>query len=464
LTPEAAIARSLDTSGRAVLFAGTTVVISLYGMFAMNLSLFRALAVAASFGVLMTMLASLTLLPAILGFVGKSIDRFGLPHRAQTGEGQAQASFWYRWSRIIQHHPWPALVGGLAVLLVLAAPLLSIRFGFADAGNRKTSDTSRRAYDLLSEGFGPGFNSPFLVVIDAPSGKIDAAATQRLSQQIAATPGVQSVTPLIPNQAGDAAIMQVYPTTSPQDQATTDLVKKLRNEVVPQAVDGSNTVVKIGGNTPGALDFSKFTLGHLPVVMGGVLFLSFLLLMCVFRSLVVPLKAVLMNLLSIAAAYGVLVAVFQWGWGKSIIGISKEGPIEAWVPIMLYAIVFGLSMDYEVFLLSRIREEYDRTRNNGLAVADGLAITARVITAAAAIMVCVFLSFVLGDERGIKLFGLGLAVAVFIDATVVRMVLVPAAMELLGDANWWLPDWLGRILPMIHVDAAQDNEPVPARG
>ena len=463
MAPEAAVARSLDTSGRAVLFAGTTVVISLYGMFAMDLSLFRALAVAASFGVLMTMLASLTLLPALLGFVGRNLDKFGLPHRSSEETTSAPSSFWYRWSRLIQKYPWPALIGGLVILLALASPLLAIRLGFGDAGNRKTSDTTRRAYDLLSQGFGPGFNGPMLVVAYAPDGKLDQNVTQRVAQRLGQTPGVGSVSPPIPNQAGDAAILQVFPTTSPQDEKTTDLVRHLRNDVVPHAVDGSSMVVKIGGNVPGALDFSTFTLDHLPIVMGGVLLLSFLLLMVVFRSVVVPLKAVIMNLISIGAAYGVIVAVFQWGWGKEIIGLSKAGPIEAWVPIMLYAIVFGLSMDYEVFLLSRIREEYDRTHNNGLAVADGLAITARVITAAAAIMVCVFLSFVLGDERGIKLFGLGLAVAVFIDATLVRMVLVPAAMELLGDANWWLPSWLNRVLPMIHVDTQErEREAVAA--
>ena len=501
--PNAAVQRALDTSGRAVLFAGTTVVISLYGMFAMDLALFRALAIAASVGVLFTMLAALTLLPAMLGFVGENVhspmltiwrslkwwqkvlasifppllvplvvliqaikERAFGKREATVETVSREGSIWYRWSRLIQKHPWPALIGGLVILLALASPLFSIRFGFGDAGNRKTTDTTRRAYDLLSEGFGPGFNGPLLVVAFAPNGKLDLNATQRVSQQISQTPGVKSVSPPIPNQAGDAAIIQVYPTTSPQDEDTTKLVKDLRNDVVPRAVDGSSTVVKIGGNVPGALDFSSFTLDHLPIVMGGVLLLSFLLLMAVFRSVVVPLKAVIMNLISIGAAYGVIVMVFQWGWGKSIIGLSKEGPIEAWVPIMLYAIVFGLSMDYEVFLLSRIREEYDRTRNNAMAVADGLAITARVITAAAAIMVCVFLSFVLGDERGIKLFGLGLAVAVFIDATLVRMVLVPAAMELLGDANWWLPSWLNRVLPNIHVDAVPERaerEPAGAR-
>jgi RND superfamily putative drug exporter len=340
--------------------------------------------------------------------------------------------------------------------------VFSIRFGFADAGNRSTKDTTRRAYDLLAQGFGPGFNGPLLLVgVARDNGKVDTTTLGKLQQEIKGTPGVAFVSDPFPNKAGDAAIMQVYPTTSPQDEATSKLVSRLRGQTVPGIVRGTNVDVKVSGLPAGAQDFADYTLERLPIVMGSVLLLSFLLLMAVFRSVVVPLKAVIMNLLSIGAAYGVVVMVFQWGWGKSLIGVSKEGPIEAWVPLMLYAITFGLSMDYEVFLLSRIREEYDRTHNNALAVADGLAATARVITAAAAIMVCVFLSFVLGDERGIKLFGLGLAVAVFIDATVVRMVLVPSAMELLGDLNWWIPRWLNRILPMIHVDT-EDLTPVPS--
>jgi RND superfamily putative drug exporter len=271
---------------------------------------------------------------------------------------------------------------------------------------------------------------------------------------------VAFATPPQANQAGNAAIIQLFPTTSPQDAETTDLVYRLRDDVVPRSMAGSSMAVKVGGSTPASLDFASYTFDRMPLVMGSVLVLSFLLLMTAFRSLIVPLKAVVMNLLSIGAAYGVLVAVFQWGWAKDIVGVGKEGPIEAWAPLMLYAIVFGLSMDYEVFLLSRIREEYDRTRNNSLAVADGLASTARVITAAAAVMVFVFLSFVLGDSRDLKLFGLGLAVAVFIDATIVRTVLVPAAMELLGDLNWWLPGWLSRALPVVHVDAVEESQAV----
>jgi RND superfamily putative drug exporter len=463
MSPEDAVARALDTAGRAVLFAGGTVVIAVLGLFAMNQAVMRAVAMAASFGVLMTMLSSLTLLPAVLGFVGRNIDRFALPTRSR--EERTAGSFWFRWSRVVQRHPVPALLAGLSVLLVLAIPVFSMRLGFADAGSRPTSDTTRRAYDLLSQGFGPGFNGPLLIAAETPGGASDMAALRRLSDQLNQTPGVAFASPPIPNQQGDAAILQVFPATSPQDKATNDLVTRIRQHVVPDATRGSTAIARVGGQTAGAMDFSSYTGDHLPLVMGVVLLLSFSLLTLVFRSLIVPLKAVVMNLLSIGSAYGILVAVFQWGWLKNVIGVSKEGPIDAWVPMMLFAIVFGLSMDYEVFLLSRVREEYDRNgHDNGLAVADGLAATARVITAAAAIMVCVFISFALGSDRSIKLFGLGLASAIFLDATLVRMVLVPATMELLGDINWWLPRWLGRVLPVVHVDAAEPPVPVAAAG
>src|SRR5439155_24773131 len=373
---------------------------------------------------------------------------------------QTTSSLWYRWSRVVQRHPWPALVAALVVLGVLAAPALSLRLGFGDAGNNSTSDTTRRAYDLLSTGFGPGFNGPLLVAAETPGGQQDMAALARLSDTLKQTPGVAFVSPVIPNAQGDAAIIQVVPTTAPQDKATADLVSHLRHDVVPAATQGSTAIVRVGCGTAASQDFASYTRSHLPLVVGVVLLLSFTLLTLVFRSLIVPLKAVVMNLLSIGGAYGVLVAVFQWGWFKDLIGVAKAGPIDAWVQIMLFAIIFGLSMDYEVFLLSRVREEYDRNGgNNALAVADGLAATARVITAAAAIMVSVFLSFALGDQRGIKLFGLGLATAIFLDATIVRLVLVPATMELLGEANWWMPRWLARLLPVVHVDATEEGEP-----
>jgi RND superfamily putative drug exporter len=343
-----------------------------------------------------------------------------------------------------------------AILLVLAAPMLSLRLGFADAGSRPTSDTTRRAYDLLSEGFGPGFNGPLLLAAELPHGQADLATLQQLSDTLRQTPGIAVVTPPQPNEAGDTAIMQVIPTTSPQDEETTELVKRLRGEVIPRVVDGAGIDVKVGGAPAAVIDFSDYSARRLPVFIGAVLLCSFLLLLAVFRSVLVPVKAVIMNLLSIGAAFGVTVAVFQWGWGSELVGIGKEGPFEAWAPMIIFPVVFGLSMDYEVFLLSRIREEYDRTRDNAQAVADGLAATARVISAAAAIMVCVFASFVLGIDRPLKLMGFGLAVAVLIDATIVRLVLVPATMELLGDRNWWFPRWLKRVVPTLHVEPPAD--------
>ncbi len=462
LAPENAVVLSINTAGRSVLFAGITVVIAVLGMYFMNLDLIRSVATGAALSVFMTMLAALTLLPALLGFVGEKIDKLGLPHRGQAESGRA--SIWYRWSRVIQHHPWAALTVSVAVLVVLAIPVFSLRLGFGDAGNRPTSDTSRQAYDLLSQGFGPGFNGPLLLAAKTPGGEKDFAVLGQLSAKLNQTPGVAFATPPQPNKDETAAILTVFPATSPQDAQTASLVHRLRDEVIPPAVQGSSAVVKVGGMTAGAQDFASYTRERIPIFFSAVLALSFVLLMAVFRSILVPLKAVIMNMLSIGAAFGVMVAVFQWGWGASIVGIGKEGPIEAWAPMMLFAIVFGLSMDYEVFLLSRIREEYDKTGNNAEAVADGLAATARVITAAAAIMVCVFASFVIGPDRSLKLFGFGLAVAVFVDATLVRLVLVPATMELLGRANWWLPGWLDRVIPVIHVEAdLADLVPEPER-
>ncbi len=452
--PESATVVALDTAGRAVLFAGTTVVIALLGLLILNTETFRGVAIGTAIGVLVTLLGSLTLLPALLGFVGRNIDRFGLPRRHR--DDAERTPFWKRWSHTVQRRPWPAFIGALVVLLVIAMPVFSMRLGFGDAGNNPKGDTSRDAYDLLAKGFGPGFNGPLIIAAETPGGAADLGVLDDLSQKLNAAPGVAFATPPRPNAAGDAAIMQVIPTTSPQDKATGDLVDRVRHEIVPRAVAGSSITVAVGGLPAAVDDFANYTFRMLPLVVGLVLLLSFVLLMLVFRSLLVPLKAVIMNLLSVGAAYGVMVAVFQWGWGISLIGVGKEGPIEAWAPLMLFAVVFGLSMDYEVFLLSRIKEEYDRTGDNATAVADGLAMTARVITAAAAIMVCVFGAFVLGPERSLKVFGLGMAVAVFVDATIVRLVLVPATMELLGDRNWWIPNWLDRILPHVQVEGHPD--------
>ncbi|MBA2443851.1 MAG: MMPL family transporter [Nocardioidaceae bacterium] len=340
-------------------------------------------------------------------------------------------------------------------MIILALPLFSIRLGFPDAGTNDTDRSSRRAYDLLVEGFGPGFNGPLLLAAETNQAQ-DLQTLSSLSGQLADVPGV-AASPPIPSETGDAAIIQVFPTTSPQDQKTEELVNRLRDQVIPETLAGSDVHVFVGGQTAAAIDFAQVNAQRLPVLIGVVIALAFLLLVVVFHSVVVPLKAAVMNLLSIGAAYGAIVAIFQWGWGKGFLGVHGTGPIDAWVPMMLFTILFGLSMDYEIFLLSRVREEYVRTGNNALAVANGLAHTARVITAAAAIMVTVFLSFVFGfGERSIKLFGMGLAVAVFVDATIVRMVLVPSTMELLGDANWWLPRWIARILPKVEIEGEDE--------
>jgi RND superfamily putative drug exporter len=457
--PDVAVVHSIDTSGRAVLFAGGTVVISLMGLFLIGLSFIRGLAVGAALAVLFVMLAAVTLLPAVLGFVGHAIDKFALPGAKK--QRDPERSFWARWSRMLQKRPWPAAIGGLLILLILAIPFLSLRLGVNDAGSDPTKATTRRSYDLLSQGFGPGFNGPLLLASEVRSPD-DPTVMAQLGKAIAADTGVAQVSPVITSPNGKGVLLQVVPKGSPQDESTTQLVHRLRDDVIPAATEGSTLAVHVGGQTSIGVDLAD-TLGRrLPVMFFAILLLSFVLLMLVFRSLLVPLKAVIMNLLSIGAAYGVMVAIFQWGWVKDAVGVSKEGPIEAWIPMMLFAIVFGLSMDYEVFLLSRIKEEYDETHDNATAVAHGLAKTARVITAAAAIMICVFGSFVLSDLRVLKMIGFGLAFAVLIDATVVRLVLVPATMELLGDRNWWFPKWLEWI-PRVNIEGARDDSIVPER-
>ncbi len=436
-----------------MLFAGCTVVISLLGMLLLGASFVYGLAFGAIAAVLAVMGAALTLLPAVLGYAGRAIDRLHVPVLLHRGV-DSRRTFWFRWSRVIQRHPIPAVAAAAGVLLVLAVPLLSMHLAFTDQGNDAANLTTRRAYDLLATGFGPGANGPLVLASDVPRVG-DQAVVEELATRLRATPGVAFVVAPAFNQAGgDAAVTIVIPTTSPQDARTEQLVHTLRDQIVP-TVDGRTGVrTYVGGVTAAAVDTSAQFARRLPWVIGGVVLLSFLLLMAVFRSLAVPLKAAVMNLLSVGAAYGVIVAVFQWGWLGSFFNIGKTGPIDPWIPLMLFTILFGLSMDYEVFLLSRIRDEWRRTGDNGTAVADGLAFTGRVITAAAAIMVCVFGSFVLGDLRILKVFGLGLAVAVFVDATLVRSVLVPATMELLGRANWWFPAWLDRIVPRVSVEVA----------
>jgi RND superfamily putative drug exporter len=451
LGAEEATVVAITTSGRAVLFAGTTVMISFLGILLMGFTFVEGVAVGGATAVLVSMLAAVTLLPAVLGFVGTRIDRWHVPkllHRHEHG----RQTLWFRWSRLVQRRPAVLAPLGLAALLVLAAPVFSIRLGAGDAGTGSETRSSRRAYDLLAQGFGPGFNGPLLVAADLSDRTGGSSDLVRLRIALEAEPGIAATTAPVVNASGDAAVLSVFPRTSPQERDTERLVHRLRDIVVPAVTTGSGTRVLIGGLTAGTIDFSGKIADRLPWLIGVVLAVSFLLLVAVFRSLVVPLKAVIMNLLSIGAAYGVVVAIFQWGWLAGVVGV-ETAPIDAWVPMMLFTILFGLSMDYEIFLLSSVREDYIRSGDNSLAVANGLAATARVITAAAAIMVTVFLSFVFGlDERAIKLFGLGLAVAIFVDATIVRMVLVPATMELLGRANWWLPAWLGTWIPRLPAE------------
>ncbi|HVM55040.1 MAG TPA: MMPL family transporter [Acidimicrobiales bacterium] len=455
VSSEDACATALTTSGRAVLFAGMTVCISMMGLFVMGISFVQGMAVCAIVAVLLTMLASVTLLPALLGFAGPAVDRLAIPGLGRRDEHD-RASAWFRWSRFIQRHPWPAALGALTVLLLLASPVVSMRLGSADAGSNPKGSTTREAYDLITEGFGPGFNGPLLVAAEV-RGMEDLAALERVAVAARETDGVVFAPPPQVNRAADAAIVLVIPESAPQAIETEQLIDRLRHEVVPTALAGHDLVVNIGGVTAMYSDLSHILAKRLPLFMAAVIGLSFLLLLVVFRSVLVPIKAAVMNLLSIGASYGVIVAVFQWGWLSDLVGIDRTGPIQSFAPMMLFAILFGLSMDYEVFLISRMREEYLRTGNNAVAVADGLAATARVITAAAAIMITVFASFVFNADTILKLFGLGLATAILMDATIVRTVLVPATMELLGDRNWWFPAWLDRLVPRVSVEAAEPS-------
>ncbi len=456
LSPREATVTAIGTAGRAVLFAGATVVISLLGMLTMGLGYLHGVAGSASLAVLAVMAASLTLLPAIFGFVGAKIDRFKVPFTGRESH-QGDRAFWFRWSRVIQRRPWTSFIGAAVLLLLFTIPLFSLRLGFPDDGNNRTSETSRQAYDLLTEGFGPGFNGPLLLVADLQAATDPDAVLASLSDTVEGVGGVDRVSAPVVNDAGDTAIITVFPTTKPQDKATEELVNRLRDDVVPQALGDSGASVLVGGFTAISIDQSEYISNRLPLFIGAVVLLSFILLTTVFRSPLVALKAGIMNLLSIAAAYGVMGYAVQGNWFGDLLGIP-ETPVPAFIPMINFAILFGLSMDYEVFLLSRIREEYVRTGDNRAAVADGLAVTARVITAAAAIMVFVFGVFILDPNVFIKQIGLGLTAAVLIDATVVRTVLVPATMELLGDANWWIPRWLDRVLPEIHIEGERAVE------
>jgi len=453
--PRVAVGVALATSGRAVVFAGTTVILSLLGLFLLQLPFMRGLAIGAISAVVLVMVAALTLLPAMLGFAGRSIDRLAVPGLLQSGAEPSERGFWYRWSRTVQRHPVVAGLAAVLVLVCLALPMFSMRQAFTDAGNDPPGTTTRQAFDALATGFGAGFNGPLVVAATVPAGQ--QATIGRLDDRLRATPGIAYVSPARLNGTGTAAVLVAYPTTAPQAAQTEALVHRLRDDVIPAATAGSGVRAYVGGETAGSVDAATYLSSRLPWVIGAVLLLSFLLLMAVFRSVAIPVKAVVVNLLSVGASYGVIVAVFQWGWLGGFFGIGDTGPIDPWIPLMMFTILFGLSMDYEVFLLSRIREEWRRSGDNSTAVADGLAKTARVITAAAAIMIFVFGSFIFGDPLHVlKVFGLGLASAILIDATLVRMVLVPSVMELLGTANWWMPGWLDRIVPRLGVEVDVD--------
>jgi RND superfamily putative drug exporter len=467
LDPAAATVATADTAGRAVLVAGSTVMISMLGLFAMGLSFMSGAAAVTMVAVLVVMAAAVTLLPALLGYLGRWVDRLRLPlgrrrDVAVTAGGHVvPAAGWAWWSRLVQRHRALAALAGLALLVALAAPFLGVQFGLPDAGNDPEGNSSRQAYDAVAEGFGPGANGPLLLVADlaGPGGE---AAVPRLQAALADAmkptaslasldrsdaPGIAAVAPPQLNPAGDAVLLMVVPATGPQDGATEELVTELRDRVRVDRIDAH-----VGGITAVNIDTGATIVDRLPLLIGGVVVLSMLLLLVAFRSVVVALTAAAMNLLSVVAAYGVVALVIDGGWAGRLVGIDTPTPLAAFVPVMMFAILFGLSMDYQVFLVSRMRESWVRTGDNRRAVLDGLAGTGRVITAAAAIMVAVFAAFIPFPEASVKVLAVGMAAAIVIDATVVRMLLVPAVMHLLGRANWWVPAALARWLPQLRIE------------
>ena len=447
-----AVVEAVTTAGRSAVIAGCIVVIAVLGLFLTGLSYMYGVAISASLAVLIVMFAAVSLLPALLSYLGPKVDRWHIPLLGRTlrAEGSSDSPA-ARWSHAVQRRPWPAAIAATAVLLALAAPALGMRLGFPDAGNDPPETMTRQAYDLNTRGFGAGTNGPLIIAADLPDPSA-RDAIDRLADTLRKEPGVAFVPDPVLNQEGNAAIVTAIPRGSPQDEETSDLVKRLREEVVPQTLRDSGVRAEVGGVTAALEDQSDYMTDRMPLFIAGVVGLSFLLLLVAFHSPLIALKAGIMNLLSVCAAYGVMTLVAQGGAVGELIGIDHEVPIAPFMPVMMFAILFGLSMDYEVFLISRIREEYLKDGDTRRAVADGLAKTARVITAAAAIMVVVFLAFLAAPDVFLKLFGIGLASAIFLDATLVRMVLVPAVMQLLGPYNWWIPNWLERILPRLDVE------------
>jgi len=460
LASEEAAVKAIDTSGRAVLFAGGTVCIALLGILVLGVSFLNGLAVASALTVVFTVAGAVTLLPALLGVFGmRVLSRRQRRRLAGHATAPASGGLWARWSETVERRPTALAAAAAAVMVILAIPVLSLRLGSSDQGNDRSSTTTRQAYDLLAEGFGPGFNGPLLLVARTSS-PADVAALRSLEARLPHTADVASVSTLAATPG--TSVIQVTPGTSPEAQATSGLIATLRDHAIPAAERGTTLRVYVGGVTATYADFATVVAAKMPWFLLAILGLSFVLLVAAFRSLLIPATAALMNLLAAAATFGLLTAFFQWGWGASGFGLGKAGPIEAFLPVVTLAILFGLSMDYQVFLVSRMNEEWAHGRDSRLAVRAGQRETARVITAAATIMICVFLTFSFQGQRDIAEFGIGLAAAVALDAFILRTVLVPALMHMFGDANWWLPRWLDRHLPHLAIEPPQDTPAPPA--
>lgn len=459
--PVRAAGHAAATSGRAVLVSGTTVIVALMGLWVSGVSFIGLLGVAAAVTVVSAVLGALTLVPALLGLVGRNVDRWHVrkPIAETEAGGDTSQGTWHRYAKRVEHHPWRYLSAGVVTVAVLAIPVFSIQLGHIGDGADPTSFTDRRAFDLMTDAFGAGSNGPLTIVVDQTnvpdSQRSDLAS--KTQQALNDASGTSFVSPLQPTQDGDVLVGTVYSSVSPQNKDTTDLVNRLYDHTLPDAASGTDAKGYVTGTTAAQVDFRNIVAERLPLIILVVVGLAFLIVLAVFRGLLVAVKAAVLNVLSIAASYGVVVAVFQWGWGGPALGVHGKVPIESYVPMMMFAIIFGLSMDYEIFLLSRVHEAWRHTGDAKDSVAHALEITARVITCAALIMVSVFAAFIISDNIVVKMLGLGLAVSVLIDATVVRLLMVPAVMTLLGEHAWWTPRWLDRILPHIDTEGAGEK-------